>query len=174
MKTVKLLTLMLMAILGMTSCSSDDDDNNKIIIDPVFPGAHTGINTVTVYGQDLSTTITYVITTNNDGTINLTSPEYSLEVPMMHGSLTLGEYTIKNIAYDEEKGGFYRQYGNDGLTVHFTMGQSDTDYGFSEDSYVLIEDTDNGIQVTNEFKLGNMPHSILSIFKSGTTEENQE
>ena len=173
MKTLKYLAMMLVALVGMTACSDDDNDEQKLIIDPVFPGFHTGVNTVTVYGQDLTTTMTYQIIPNKDGTINLVSPEYSLEVPMMHGVLTLGEFTIKNIAYDEEKDAFYRQYGSDGLSVHYAMGATDRDYDFSEDSYILIEDTEEGIQVTNEFKLGNMPHSILSVFKSETTEKGE-
>lgn len=51
--------------------------------------------------------------------VDVEIPTYTLDNTVM-GNLTLGTYTLKGLTYDQEKGGFYRDYKNDGLTFHFT------------------------------------------------------
>ena len=65
--------------------------------------------------------VTYQVRKYMDGEVqkmDVTIPTYSLENTVM-GDLTLGTYTVKGLTYDEAKGGFYRDYKNDGLTFHF-------------------------------------------------------
>lgn len=133
-------------------------------------GTYTGTNTIVVGGQFTYTAETsVVITANEDGTVNFTWQEYMLGGTVM-GDLTLGTCTISNIAYDEDKGGFYRDYSNDGLTQHFKAEQGgtatmDKDYPVGATSTILIEKTDEGIKVTNPFKLGAMPFPITASYE---------
>lgn len=133
-------------------------------------GTYTGTNTVVVGGQFTYTAETsVVITANEDGTVNFTWQEYMLGETVM-GDLTLGTCTISNIAYDEDKGGFYRDYSNDGLTQHFKSEQGgtatmDKDYALGATSTILIEKTDAGIRVSNPFKLGAMPFPITASYE---------
>lgn len=133
-------------------------------------GTYTGTNTVVVGGQFTYTAETsVVITANEDGTVNFTWQEYMLGGTVM-GYLTLGTCTISNIAYDEDKGGFYRDYSNDGLTQHFKAEQGgtatmDKDYALGATSTILIEKTDAGIRVSNPFKLGAMPFPITASYE---------
>lgn len=133
-------------------------------------GTYTGTNTVVVGGQFTCTAETsVVITVNEDGTVNFTWQEYMLGGTVM-GDLTLGTCTISNIAYDEDKGGFYRDYSNDGLTQHFKAEQGgtatmDKDYALGATSTIFIEKTDAGIRASNPFKLGAMPFPITASYE---------
>lgn len=134
-----------------------------------FAGEYTGINSVSVGDMFTYTAdITYKITANEDGTINLHVPSYQLPGTVM-GDLTLGEYTVSNIAFDDARSAFYRDYVDDGLTFHFTCvsnGETtmDSDYTFKPDSNVSIEKGDDGLKVVNSFKMGSMPFQIVATF----------
>ena len=96
-------------------------------------------------------------------------PEYSLANTVM-GNLTLGRYVIKGLTYDEARGGFYRDYKDDGLSFHFTAESGgnktmDGDYAFNsaKDNNILV--TYNGTQpatIVNTFQMGAMPFPIVS------------
>ena len=86
------------------------------------------------------------------------------------GDLTLGAYTLTNIAYDEEKGAFYRLYG-EGVTEHLTAVRNgattmDDDYELDASSYIQVEKAENGIKVINSFKPGAMPFPIVATFET--------
>lgn len=133
-------------------------------------GAYKGVNTVVVGGAMTYTTELEVsISENPDGTINFTWPQYSLSGTVM-GELTLGAVTIPNIPFDESKGGYFLDYSNLGLKQHFTAMNNgtatmDQDYILGETSTILIETTENGLKVTNPFKLGAMPLPITATFE---------
>lgn len=66
--------------------------------------------------------VTYNVRKYMDGNVqkaDVEIPTYTLDNTVM-GNLTLGTYTVKGLTYDEEKGGFYRDYKDDGLTFHFS------------------------------------------------------
>lgn len=138
--------------------------------EPTMAGAYTGTNTLLVGGMyPYSTQLTAVIAENEDGTLDFTWPEYSLENTLM-GNLTLGSYTISNIPYDESKGAYYLDYSAEGLQQHFKAENNgsttfDNDYVLGTGSTILIEKTESGIKVTNPFKLGAMPLSISATFE---------
>lgn len=137
-------------------------------------GTFTGINNVSVGGMyDYSAEdIEQTVTVNNDGTINLTVPEYVLTGTMM-GDLTLGSYTIRNIPFNQQKGGFYKEYADGTLTLHFKAVKDgvkthDSFYVFNNDAtttYILIKPTETGITVTNEFSMGSMPFPITATME---------
>lgn len=59
--------------------------------------------------------VTYNVRKYMDGDVqkvDVEVPTYTLDNTLM-GNLTLGTYTVKGLVYDEEKGGFYRDYKND-------------------------------------------------------------
>lgn len=133
-------------------------------------GEYAGTNSVNVGGMYTYTAhLTATIEENSDGTINFRWPSYSLAGTVM-GDLTLGAVTIPNIPYDESKGGYYLDYSQLGLQQHFTAvsgGQTtmDKDYDLGATSTILIEKSENGIKVTNPFKLGAMPFPITATFE---------
>ena len=123
--------------------------------------------------------VTYNVRKYMDGDVqkvDVEVPTYTLDNTLM-GNLTLGTYTVKGLTYDEEKGGFYRDYKNDGLNFHFTAEQNgnktmDGDYEFNaqKDNNILVKY--NGTKITdivNTFQMGAMPFGIVSSFNSAAT-----
>ena len=123
--------------------------------------------------------VTYNVRKYMDGDVqkvDVEVPTYTLDNTLM-GNLTLGTYTVKGLTYDEEKGGFYRDYKNDGLSFHFTAEKDgnksmDGEYGFNtaKDNNILVKY--NGSKITdivNTFQMGAMPFGIVSSFNSAAT-----
>lgn len=123
--------------------------------------------------------VTYNVRKYVDGDVeklDVEVPEYTLDGTIM-GDLTLGSYVIKGLVYDESKGGFWRDYKDDGLTFHFKAvsgGQTtmDNDYAFnsSKDNNILVAYTGNNVSsIVNTFQMGAMPFSIVSTFGGTAT-----
>lgn len=123
--------------------------------------------------------VTYNVRKYMDGDVqkvDVEVPTYTLDNTLM-GNLTLGTYTVKGLTYDEEKGGFYRDYKNDGLSFHFIAEQNgnktmDGDFEFNaqKDNNILVKY--NGSKITdivNTFQMGAMPFGIVSSFNSAAT-----
>lgn len=123
--------------------------------------------------------VTYNVNKYMDGDVqkvDVEVPTYTLDNTVM-GNLTLGTYTVKGLTYDEEKGGFYRDYKEDGLSFHFTAEQNgnktmDGNYEFNaqKDNNILVKY--NGSKITdivNTFQMGAMPFSIVTSFNSAAT-----
>lgn len=132
-------------------------------------GSHSGTNNITVGRVTYPADITYKVTANPDGSINLSLPEYQVEGTPM-GDLTLGAYTLKNIPYDKEKGAFYRLYG-EGVKEHLKAVKDgnttiDDEYDLDEEGFIQVEKTENGIKVTNSFQPIPMPFAIQAVFET--------
>lgn len=123
--------------------------------------------------------VTYNVRKYKDGDVekvDVEIPTYSLEETIM-GDLTLGTYTVKGLTYDEEKGGYYRDYKNDGLSFHFKAVKNgnvtfDKDYAFNEakDNDILVKyEGSNIVAIDNHFQMGAMPFPIASSFVSTST-----
>lgn len=123
--------------------------------------------------------VTYNVRKYMDGDVqkvDVEVPTYTLDNTLM-GNLTLGTYTVKGLVYDEEKGGFYRDYKNDGLSFHFTAEKDgnktmdgDFEFNSAKDNNILVKY--NGSKITdivNTFQMGAMPFCIVSSFNSATT-----
>lgn len=137
--------------------------------------------TVTVGGQFTynNDNVTYELRRYKDGEtdkLDVTVPSYTLANTIM-GDLTLGSYTVKGLVYDEAQGGYYRDYKNDGLKVHFTAVQGgkttmDKDYDFAtdKDNNILVKYEGNNVSsIVNTFQVGTMPFGIVSVFSGATT-----
>ena len=137
-------------------------------VDPAqaYAGVYSGTQTMTVGGTYVyNTEAKYALTAPGDGTLTVSIPEYSLSGTMM-GDLTLGALTIEGLEYDEDKGGFYRNYEDAGLTQHFLAvnGSStvfDNDYVLGSGSTILVTLDGNSI---HPFKLGAMPLPLVGNF----------
>lgn len=123
--------------------------------------------------------VTYNVRKYMDGDVqkvDVEIPTYKLDNTLM-GNLTLGTYTVKGLTYDEEKGGFYRDYKNDGLSFHFTAEKDgnksmDGEYGFNtaKDNNILGKyDGSKITDIVNTFQMGAMPFGIVSSFNSAAT-----
>lgn len=170
---------LVMAGLALVSCG--DDDNNEPAKEPTvaeqFAGVYSAIDNVNVNGSteaDYNVTtedaVRYTVSANADGTINLTVPAESYKGLFAVGDISLGEYTISNIAWDASKNAFYRSYGKDGLTCHFTSSTMhiDKDYQLTADECEVTVTRDSGsagkLHVKNVFKMGKMPVTIYVSF----------
>lgn len=91
--------------------------------------------------------------------------EYSLDGTVM-GDILLGSHIIKGLTWNEEKGGYFRDYSHDGITFHFKTSQGmDGNYGFTKGGNLLVKM--NGTDITyaeNAFQPGAMPFPIVSTF----------
>lgn len=123
--------------------------------------------------------VTYNVRKYMDGDVqkvDVEVPTYTLDNTLM-GNLTLGTYTVKGLTYDEAKGGFYRDYKNDGLNFHFTAEQNgnktmDGDFKFNsaKDNNILVKyDGSKITDIVNTFQMGAMPFGIVSSFNSAAT-----
>jgi hypothetical protein len=137
-------------------------------------GAFTGTNNVSVGGtyNYSAENVVQTVTVNTDGTVSLTVSEYSLTGTVM-GDLTLGSYTIQNIPFNQQKGGFYKEYADETLSVHFKAVKDgsttfDNDYIFNNNTTttsILIKPTETGISIVNDFSIGSMPFPITATME---------
>ena len=123
--------------------------------------------------------VTYNVRKYMDGDVqkvDVEVPTYTLDNTLM-GNLTLGTYTVKGLTYDEEKGGFYCDYKNDGLNFHFTAEQNgnktmdgDFEFNSAKDNNILVKyDGSKITDIVNTFQMGAMPFGIVSSFNSAAT-----
>ncbi|MDE7403414.1 MAG: hypothetical protein K2M87_08405 [Muribaculaceae bacterium] len=148
------------------------EDGSEESLAAKFIGTWSGTQTVTIGGTFSYTAEIPVVITAGEGSqsISVSYPEYSLAGTMM-GDITLGTLNIVGLEWNDEKGGFYLNYGGQGLTQHFKAIKDgnvtmDSDYPLNEPSSILVTLTDNGgIKIENHFKLGAMPFPINSTFE---------
>lgn len=132
-------------------------------------GEYTGIQKATItmgpnaMNYFTSAAVIYTLTSADDGTLTVSYPGYTLTGTMM-GDLELGAIEIKGLVYDAEKGGFYKDYSNDGLKQHFKNSSMDQDFPLGSVSTILVKITADGIEVSNPFQLGNMPFPLAGTY----------
>ncbi len=123
------------------------------------------------FAYSTSEDVTYNIRTyEEDGTakMDVEVPAYTLDSTVI-GNLSIGTYTVKGLTYDSEKGGYYRDYKDDGLTMVFSNGDKiNGDYTFSVGSILVILKDDLSASIVNTFQPGAMPFPIVSTFPGAT------
>jgi len=116
--------------------------------------------------------VTYSVRTYPEGgntLLDVKVPSYQLNGTAL-GDLTIGSYIVKGLSMDEQKGGYYRDYAADGLTMYFKSVNNgvvgmDADYAMSSgDNNILLVYEGRNIKVTNAFHPGKMPFQIVSTF----------
>ena len=116
--------------------------------------------------------VTYNVRTYLDGE----TTKVDVEVPTFDmigttiGDLTSGGYTVKGLVMDSDKGGYYRDYHEDGLTMHFKAAGMDADYPLSaaNANNILVVFEGKNISIVNAFKPGAMPFLITTTFPEPT------
>ena len=135
-------------------------------------GNYTGTTSLTVggvFGPFTSATVEYKVTANEDGSINVTASEEKYTGVTMVGNLTLGTYTVKNLAYDKATNSFSRDYSEDGIKVFFksdNIGKKEgEDYAFGKTSKMTVTLAEDGtLTITNKYKVGTMPFPISATY----------
>lgn len=138
-------------------------------------GSYTGKDSVNVgkmFPYTSAAEVTYQVTENSDGTVNLLVPEVEYDQTVM-GTLYLGSYSIKNIPYDETQKAYVKAYKNDNVVFHFksvdTNGKTtiDKDYTFDKDvcQVIISKDADGVLTVSNTYQMGSMPFVIYGTFR---------
>ena len=134
-------------------------------------GNYTGSTSLTVgpsFGPYDAANVSYKITANEDGTINVTTPTESYAGVMMVGNLTIDSYTVKNLSYDKATNSFVRDYSKDGIKVHLKSDGTmklDKDYPFQATSKIIVKLGENGaLTITNNYSLTGMPLSISATY----------
>ena len=135
-------------------------------------GNYTGTTSLTVggmFGPFTSATVEYKVTANEDGSINVTASEEKYTGVTVAGNLTLGTYTVKNLAYDKATNSFSRDYSEDGIKVHFKSNggsmNKDENYEFGKTSKMTVTLAEDGtLTITNNYKIGAMPFPISATY----------
>ena len=135
-------------------------------------GNYTGTTSLTVggmFGPFTSATVEYKVTANEDGSINVTASEEKYTGVTVAGNLTLGTYTVKNLAYDKATNSFSRDYSEDGIKVFFksdNIGKKEgEDYAFGKTSKMTVTFAEDGtLTITNNYKIGAMPFPISATY----------
>ena len=146
---------------------------DAIYVKPVASAITVNVGGAFIYGND---GVTYNVRKYIDGDaekVDVEIPTYTLDNTVM-GNLTLGTYTVKGLTYDEEKGGYYRDYKNDGLEFHFTAENNGTktmdgQYSFNaaKDNNILVKYDGNKVtDIVNAFQMGAMPFAIVTSFNT--------
>ena len=139
-----------------------------------FVGSYKGEDKISVGGlfsYTSSEAVTYKVTANEDGTVNLTVPEETFKKTMM-GNLTLSSYTISKIPYDESKKAFIKAYKDDNIKFHFIIkddnGAVTSAKEYTFDSRIckvtITKGADGKLTVSNTYQMGKMPFPISGTF----------
>ena len=123
--------------------------------------------------------VTYKVRKYMDGDVekvDVEVPTYTLDNTVM-GNLTLGTYIVKGLTYDAEKGGYYRDYKNDGLKFRFKAEggsvnyDQDFEFNSAKDNNILVKyDGNNIASIVNTFQMGAMPFGIQSTFVASASD----
>ena len=135
-------------------------------------GNYTGTTSLKVggvFGPFTSATVEYKVTANEDGSINVTASEEKYTGVPMVGNLTIGTYTVKNLAYDKATNSFSRDYSSDDLKVYLKseggIMSLNNNYAFESPSKIIVKLDENGtLTITNRYKLKRMPMSISATY----------
>lgn len=138
-----------------------------------FVGSYKGEDKISVAGilYTSSEAVTYKVTANEDGTVNLTVPEETFKKTIM-GNLTLSSYTISKIPYDESKKAFIKAYKDDNIKFHLIIKNdngtviSDKEYTFDSRicKVTITKGADGKLTVSNTYQMGKMPFPISGTF----------
>lgn len=121
--------------------------------------------------------VIYTITKNNDGTIDLVLPEFTLENTTI-GTISVGSYTVKNISFNNTEKKYFRDYTSDGLSMHLKVSglimNIDGDYSIEKTGNISVTLSKDGqATIVNNFQPGKMPFLITSTFTSNSSSDIQ-
>jgi len=143
-------------------------------IDGYYVKAYTDKMSVSIDKDYSVSSVTYDVRTYLDGEtekMDVAVPAYDLPDATI-GALTSGAYTIRGLVFDASKGGYWRDYSGDGLTMHFHTARIDADYPLSatDANNILVTVDGRNITIVNKYKPGSMPFLITTTFPGENNE----
>ena len=140
-------------VFGVCSCGSDDDEPEVAVATQVA-GSYTGVEVMTVSGEDDEGTKTFEFTKATDSSIDMTIPEYG------EGGMALPKMPVKGILLTKSGNTITGRLSSYSGTVTNASG--------AEKAYTVSDLTvlfsDKNVVVTFALKYGNMPFAFLGKF----------
>ena len=140
-------------VFGVCSCGSDDDEPEVAVATQVA-GSYTGIEIMTVSGEDDEGTKTFEFTKATDSSIDMTIPEYG------EGGMALPKMPVKGILLTKSGNTITGRLSSYSGTVTNASG--------AEKAYTVSDLTvlfsDKNVVVTFALKYGNMPFAFMGKF----------
>jgi hypothetical protein len=99
---------------------------------------------------------------------------YTVDNTVM-GDMTVGMHIIKGLTYDSEKGGYYRDYSNDGVKSHIVAVKGgtktiDSEYVLNNSNVLVTVNEKNAVtSIVDNFTPGAMPMPIMTTFPGKPT-----
>ena len=143
-------------VFGVCSCGSDDDEPEVAVATQVA-GSYTGLEIMTVSGEDDEGTKTFEFTKATDSSIDMTIPEYG------EGGMALPKMPVKGILLTKSGNTITGKLSSYSGTVTNASG-AEKAYTVSD---VTVLFSDKNVVVTFALKYGNMPFAFAGKF-SGT------
>ena len=150
-------------------------------IDSYYVKDYAGENAVEVVGdKTYKQNVTYKIRRYMDGDVeklDVAVPSYKLDNTTI-GDLNIGGYTVKGLTMDDSKGGYYKEYAHDKLTMTFgaskngvaTMPVKEYELSKETSNNILVSfDAKNKAKIVNNFVPGAMPFNIVATLDQSTT-----
>ena len=140
-------------VFGVCSCGSDDDEPEVAVATQVA-GSYTGVEIMTVSGEDDEGTKTFEFTKATDSSIDMTIPEYG------EGGMALPKMPVKGILLTKSGNTITGRLSSYSGTVTNASG--------AEKAYTVSDLTvlfsDKNVVVTFALKYGNMPFAFAGKF----------
>ena len=143
-------------VFGVCSCGSDDDEPEVAVATQVA-GSYTGLEIMTVSGEDDEGTKTFEFTKATDSSVDMTIPEYG------EGGMSLPKMPVKRILLTKSGNTITGKLSSYSGTVTNASG-AEKAYTVSD---VTVLFSDKNVVVTFALKYGNMPFAFAGKF-SGT------
>ena len=140
-------------VFGVCSCGSDDDEPEVAVATQVA-GSYTGVEIMTVSGEDDEGTKTFEFTKATDSSIDMTIPEYG------EGGMALPKMPVKGIVLTKSDNNITGRLASYSGTVTNASG--------AEKAYTVNDVTvlfsGKNVVVTFTLKYGNMPFAFAGRF----------
>lgn len=116
--------------------------------------------------NNINTTVSLMMDENGKYNIKVSSQQI---LGTIMGDLTVGEYTIKDLTFDEATNTFSKDYSKDGVKMHLKAvnGGKETmngDYEHHNATIKAVFGTDGSLTVENNYQAGRMPFPLKGTF----------
>ena len=140
-------------VFGVCSCGSDDDEPEVAVATQVA-GSYTGVEIMTVSGEDDEGTKTFEFTKATDSSVDMIIPEYG------EGAMALPKMPVKGIILTKSDNTITGRLASYSGTVTNASG-AEKAYTVSD---VTVLFSDKNVVVTFALKYGNMPFAFAGKF----------
>lgn len=183
---VSMSAVLMLSGMMFAACSDDDDDNKtkpeeQPTMAQQYQGTYSGVDSINVgmgrvqWDYATAQSVSYTITANSDGTINVSLPDESY-LNTQIGDMNIGKYEIDSLRYDSVSNSFTRAYADISTKVSFSStggayGQMQIpaingEFAFAQNPVITVsKSSDGSINIRNAYGLGRSPVQITNTFK---------